>query len=233
MIQLGEMGLIKTGLLCFMDLFGIRGEERLEDCVIYSLWSALWQLCWCVNMVSSFMVSMGLGLLGVAPIVENGHIGLKSKTVLHGLKKVKCHQDYASGLCYLVFNLLRLPISVNTEWCSGLIWELWHWRSMFVSCKRKIDICFSLLILWNLKLVQNSRSERRKAFVWYFCFLQCFNYWWMRGFGWQVVCWSRKSSLGPAEIGSFCSWFYSSFSFCSWCYSKKQGHKSKILFLCY
>ena len=39
------------------------------------------------------MVSMGLGLLGVDLILENGHIRFKKKIVLHGLMKVKYHQD--------------------------------------------------------------------------------------------------------------------------------------------
>ena len=56
------------------------------------------------------MVSMGLDLLGVDPILGNGNIGFKNKTVLYGLKEVKCHQGYASSFCYLVFNLFELPI---------------------------------------------------------------------------------------------------------------------------
>ena len=56
---------------------------------------------------------MGLGL-GVVPILENGHIILMKKIVLHGLMEVKCHQDYVLGFCYLVVNLLGLPISINT-----------------------------------------------------------------------------------------------------------------------
>ena len=58
----------------------------------------------------TFMVSMGLGQLGVDLILENGHIGFKDKIVLHSLKEVKCHQGYTSDFCYLLFNLLGLPI---------------------------------------------------------------------------------------------------------------------------
>ena len=89
------------------------------DGVIYCVWGAD-VLVW----LSSFMVSMGLGLLGVASILENGHIGFKNKIVLHCLKEVKCHHGYASGVSYLVFNFLELPISINTKWCSSLIREL-------------------------------------------------------------------------------------------------------------
>ena len=65
------------------------------------------------------VASMGLGL-GVDPILENGHIRLMKKIVLHGLMEVKFHQDYVSGFCYLVVNLLGLPISINTKFGRGL-----------------------------------------------------------------------------------------------------------------
>ena len=54
------------------------------------------------------MVSIGLSFLGVDTILENRHMVFKNKVVLHGLGEVKCHQGYASGFCYFVFNRFNL-----------------------------------------------------------------------------------------------------------------------------
>ena len=71
------------------------------------------------------MVSMGLGQLGVDLILENGHIGFKNKIVLHSLKEVKCHQGYTSDFCYLLFNLLGLPIQgrIQSFFRDTVIWN--------------------------------------------------------------------------------------------------------------
>ena len=43
------------------------------------------------------MVSLGLVLLEVDPILGNGK-RFKNKIVLHSLKEVRCHEGYSSGL---------------------------------------------------------------------------------------------------------------------------------------